>query len=266
MAELEGMAAFAASNGVGVSMGFNKNVSPYVLAALKAAAEIHCEAETGECARVAFVHKNAYRPDQLAECFARNHEGLLKNMAIHELALLVTYFGVRSDNLMEVTVDKECSSSQTLGGITDFARVGFTVITAAGRSVSVFADRCGDPGGLGSSEAVVTSHLGHEMLRSVAPDEALRRAVTDEMRRHPDWMPYFLVHAADYAALKERVCRAVLTRDPEPKGVASISVAIETLKLAEALKPRLMEQLSNTCGGAEAAAGGGGGWSPVAVF
>ena len=36
-----------------------------------------------------FVHNNAYKEEELGECFERNAEGMLKNMAIHELALLV---------------------------------------------------------------------------------------------------------------------------------------------------------------------------------
>ena len=82
VAELEEMKAFAASKGVPVFMGYNKNVTPYVLKAL--------EFELANAgAMTTFVHNNAYTEEELGECFERNAEGMLKNMAIHELALLV---------------------------------------------------------------------------------------------------------------------------------------------------------------------------------
>ena len=75
--------------------------------------------------------------------------GMLKNMAIHELALLVTFFGVNSDTLSDVVADKAYSDLRTEKGpssgndFTDFSRIGFTVTTKAGAKVSVYADRCG---------------------------------------------------------------------------------------------------------------------------
>ena len=44
-------------------------------------------------ASTTFVHLNAYKTEELGECFERNAEGMLKNMAIHELAVLATYYG-----------------------------------------------------------------------------------------------------------------------------------------------------------------------------
>ena len=75
--------------------------------------------------------------------------GMLKNMAIHELALLVTFFGVNSETLSDVVADKAYSDLRTEKGpssgndFTDFSRIGFTVTTKAGAKVSVYADRCG---------------------------------------------------------------------------------------------------------------------------
>ena len=74
---------------------------------------------------------------------------MLKNMAIHELALLVTFFGVNSETLSDVVADKAYSDLRTEKGpssgadFTDFSRIGFTVTTKAGAKVSVYADRCG---------------------------------------------------------------------------------------------------------------------------
>ena len=83
VAELEEMKAYAKEKGVPVYMGYNKNVTPYVLNAL--AFE---KANAG--ASTTFTHNNAYKEEELGECFERNAEGMLKNMAIHELALAVS--------------------------------------------------------------------------------------------------------------------------------------------------------------------------------
>ena len=52
----------------------------YVTAALEA------EKAAGEGASTAFYHNNEYTAEGLQECFERNSEGMLKNMAIHGAA------------------------------------------------------------------------------------------------------------------------------------------------------------------------------------
>jgi hypothetical protein len=69
-------------------------------------------------------------------------------MAIHELALLVTFYGVSTSTIEKVVADKEYSSCQTLTGpsgkeFTDFVKLKFTIITKDGVQVSIAADRCG---------------------------------------------------------------------------------------------------------------------------
>merc|ERR1712023_441481 len=105
--ELEEMKEYAKSKGVPVFMGYNKNVTPYVLKAL----EVKNKTPNSD---IEFVHNNAYTKDGLPECFERNAEGMLKNMAIHELALLATYFGVTVDNIASVTPDEDFSDCLTL--------------------------------------------------------------------------------------------------------------------------------------------------------
>ena len=52
-----------------------------------------------------------------------------RSQAVHELALLTTYYGVRADNIASVVADKEYSECLTLPGFsdgkdyTDFAKV-----------------------------------------------------------------------------------------------------------------------------------------------
>merc|ERR1719231_897738 len=148
------MMEYAKSKGVPVYMGYNKNVTPYVLQALEA------QKKAGDAAAIEFIHNNAYTEPELGECFERNAEGMLKNMAIRELALLATYFGVTVDNIDSVTPDADFSNCLTLAGpsgkeFTDFAKVGFTVTTKDGKSVTVKADRCGSTTG-GNSMAIVS--------------------------------------------------------------------------------------------------------------
>merc|ERR1719453_3002159 len=152
VAELEEMKAYAASKGVPVYMGYNKNVTPYVLNALEFE-----KATPG--AATTFIHNNAYKEEELGECFERNAEGMLKNMAIHELALLATYYGVTVENIESVVPDGAYSRCLTLTGpsgkeFTDFAKAGFTVKTKDGKTVTVKADRCGSTEGGGSIASV----------------------------------------------------------------------------------------------------------------
>ena len=90
---------------------------------------------------------------------------MLKNMAIHELALLVSFYDVSVDNIESVTADKEFSSMQTLTGpsgkeFTDFDKIKFTIKTKTGKEVSVAADRCGGT----DSYATVTDASGQQVF------------------------------------------------------------------------------------------------------
>merc|ERR1711924_53274 len=101
---------------------------------------------------IEFIHHGAYKTEELGECFERNAEGMLKNMAIHELALLATYYDVTVENIKSVTADSDFSELLTLPGpsgkeFTDFAKVGFTIETKTGKVVTVKANRCGSTTG-----------------------------------------------------------------------------------------------------------------------
>mmetsp|Transcript_12972 Transcript_12972/g.33790 ORF Transcript_12972/g.33790 Transcript_12972/m.33790 type:complete len:406 (-) Transcript_12972:264-1481(-) len=234
VAELAEMMAYAEQKGVKVYVGYNKNVTKYVRLARE------FEAKTPGAATT-FIHNNAYTEEELPECFERNAEGILKNMAIHELALLVTYYGVKVDTVKEVLPDMEYSRRLTLNGpssgkpFTDFSRVGFTVTTKAGKSVTVKADRCGDPGGSGGSIATVSVD-GVEQFRSITPDDELKGVMESGMKNDPAMMPYFFLQDEDYKILKDRVCAHIATdADGTPEGIATIEIALEALKLAEYL-------------------------------
>jgi len=233
VAELQGMADYAKERGVGVFMGYNKNVTKYVTLARE------FEAKTPG-AVTTFVHNNAYKPAELPECFERNAEGMLKNMAVHECALLVTYYDVSVDNIQSVEFDEQFTSCQTLGKYTDFDKVGFTINTKTGKTVTVKADRCG-----GSCSWAIVSVDGVEKFRSITPDAELEKRVSVQQAANPGYMPYFFLQHDDYLTLKERVCNHILTDAPgSPQGIATIEIAIETLKVAELLTKLGLEKFA----------------------
>lgn len=236
--ELEAMKTEADAASVEVLMGYNKNVCKYVRKTREFA-------ETVEGSHVTFVSNNAYEntPESLGECFERNAEGMLKNMAIHELALLVSFYDVTVDNIAEVTADKEFSSLQTLKGpsgaeYTDFDKIKFTIKTKTGKEVSVAADRCGGT----DSYATVSDKSGEEVFRYYMPDEEDKVHVKELEAKYPEAMPYFFTQDPDYITVKERVAKHTVDGKPA-EGVATIQIAIDTLKVAEYLTPLLAEQL-----------------------
>ena len=165
-------------------------------------------------------------------------------MAIHELCLAVTFYGATVDTIAEVIADKDYSSCQTLVGpsgkeFTDFDKLKFTIKTKMGAQVSVAADRCGGDDSVG----IVTDEAsGKETFRYSMPDDEDLANIPNLEARCPGAMPYFYVQDPDYATLKERIAKNCVDGTPA-EGVASIDVAIETLKVAEYLTPLLQKQL-----------------------
>jgi predicted dehydrogenase len=236
--ELEQMAAEAEAAGVEVLMGYNKNVCKYVAKTREFASGL-------PGSHVTFVTNNAYEntAESLGECFERNAEGMLKNMAIHELALLVSFYDVSVDNIAEVTADKEFSEMQTLPGPsgkewTDFNKIKFTIKTKTGAEVSVQGDRCGGS----DSFATVADTDNKEVFRYYMPDEEDKVMVAQLEKQYPTAMPYFFTQDPDYVTVKERVAKHTVDGKPAD-GVATIGIAVETLKVAEYLTPMLQEQL-----------------------
>ena len=168
---------------------------------------------------------------------------MLKNMAVHELALLAPYYGVTVDNIASVTPDAEYSRCMTLTGpggseFTDFAKLGFTVQTKDGKTVTVTADRCGSTTG-GGSEGLVSVD-GEVKFTSVTPDEELQKFCDEQAAADPEMMPYFFLQSEDYITLKERSTAHILSGAAgAPEGMATIDTAVETLKVAEYLQPLL---------------------------
>ncbi len=249
VAELESMRDLAVAANVKVFVGFNKNVSSYLLNT-RASAEEYTTTGTKKKCDVTFLHNNAYKNTEadLSECFERCAEGMLKNMAIHELAILVTYYGVTVDTIDKVEADVGYSSCKTLKGpasgkdFTDFDKLKFKITTVDGIEVIVAADRCGGDDSVG---IVSDSGSGEELARYRMPDEGTVAAIPAlKVKYGADAMPYFFAQDPDYLTLKQRVVDNCLDGSTPAEGVASIDEAIETLKVAEYLTPILQEQLS----------------------
>ena len=224
--------------GVKVLMGYNKNVCKYVTKALEFA-------DSHDGTHVTLVSNNTYEntAESLGECFERNSEGMLKNMAIHELALLVSFFDVTVENIEKAKADKSFSSCQSLKGpsgkeFTDFDKIKFTIKTKTGKEVSVQADRCG-----GDTSYAKVEQDGKEVFRHSMPDEEDKANVSKLEEEYPGAMPYFFSQDPDYITVKERVA-AYCAKGAEPTGIATIETAVETLRVAEHLTPLFREQLS----------------------
>jgi hypothetical protein len=182
---------------------------------------------------IIIIAHNRNTPKSLGECFERNAEGMLKNMAIHELALLVSFYDVTVENIKSVSADREFSSTQTLTGpsgkeFTDFDRIKFTIKTKMGKRVSVVADRCGGT----DLYATVTDADSMEVFRYYMPDDKDKVQVAALQEKYPTAMPYFFTQDPDYVTVKERVAKFTATGE-EAEEVATIGVAVEMLRVAE---------------------------------
>jgi predicted dehydrogenase len=182
----------AKAAGVGVLMGYNKNVCKYVSKAREYAAT--------NGGHVTFVSNNAYEntPESLGECFERNAEGMLKNMAIHELALLVSFYDVTVENIESCVADKDFSSCQNLKGpsgkdFTDFDKIKFTIKTKTGKEVSVQADRCG-----GDVSYAMVEKGGKEVFRHSMPDEDDKANVSVLEKEYPGAMVSYFVFCKSF--------------------------------------------------------------------
>ncbi|KAI2499665.1 hypothetical protein MHU86_14846 [Fragilaria crotonensis] len=243
IAELEDMQTLAEQHNAKIFIGYNKNVSPYIRHAVDVARKT-------KNAHIFVSHNNSYTQSDLPEVFARNPEGLLKNMAIHELAVLVTYFDVSVDKIAKLKVNSSKLFSEKVSVwkpgtslpkpeyITDFSRCAFKITLTNGNHVSVMADRCGG----NVSFAVVKDEAGKEVERFEFPTPSEQAQIEQQVVSDPDMMPYFFVQRQDYLELKNRVVNAALD-GIEAEGVATLSVGIEAMKLAEYAKEALDKAL-----------------------
>lgn len=232
LADLEAMAELSRQKGVRVAVGYNKNVARYVTEARSRAADL-------PGSEITFIHMNPYEEAALDECFERNSEGMLKNMMIHEIALMCTYWSIRAQDVAEVILHDDQTVLETRRGpsgrhYTDFSKLGFTLVTHSGSKVSARADRCG-----GNFSAAEVALDGNIELTSVTPDAKLEEEMRELESKSPGCQGYFYLQDGDYITLKERFAAHIADGSPGlPVGLASIEVGVEALKVAELLEEK----------------------------
>jgi len=240
--ELQAMASEAKAANVPVFMGFIKNISAYVEGALAAANG----AAGSNSIETKLVSRNDYTRENLGECFERNSEGMLKNMAIHEIALACQFWAMRADNITDVICNKKDGSPDspgcemlTLNGKTDFASVDITLVNSSGTKVRVSADRCS---GDGCCATVTDTSNNVQLYQQEMVGGERAKKVAADAAAHPEWFSYLYTQAEEYAKLKG-VCATHALKGTTPPGVATIETACEALKLAEWLTPELQKKL-----------------------
>lgn len=130
VAHLDDIAQLAEKHQVDVVVGYNRNVSLHVRRALAFAKER--EADKGTPPSVTLLHGNPFCDKEMNEVFRRCRPGLFYDMACHELAIAVGFFGLTAAGYSELRVDKASSLQAVHGGITDFVRAAFSLRPAPG--------------------------------------------------------------------------------------------------------------------------------------
>jgi len=229
---LEEIQSMAKASGMQVMMGYNKNGAGYVAEALAEHARLK---SNGVNATVSFEHVNEFTPDTLEDCFTRNSEGLLRNMACHEIALAVSLFDINPRNLKDVVIDRSLSDMQTLAGYTDFSKIGFTISNDKEDSVKVIAERCG----VQASRA----YVGDKTFTVDTPENLKRfEALKAE---YPGCISYFYPQWDDYLELKTRLVNHMADGKPGlPSGVVTLDHAVDVMKMCDSLTASFKQQLS----------------------
>jgi len=249
---LDALRADAERRGVGVVVGYNKNVAKYARLAL---AELRGRAAAGRPSpRVVLQHCNDFEEGEPLAAFLRGPggEGMLHNMCCHELALAVTRFGLARARVAAVVLDAANSAVVALddGGAFDWQRVAFRLELrpAAGGgadggeavttldALSFEADRCA------GNFSQLRLEEGEASAAFRLPDVAAEKKIAAARAADPELRPYFLQQGPDYKALKDAFVDHILGGRPgAPAGVVGAADAVEVLRLADMLKPALIE-------------------------
>ena len=84
-----------------------------------------------------------------------------------------------------------------------------------------------------------------EKFKSLTPEPALQKHCDEMAQKDPEMMPYFVLQHDDYIKLKETATAHILSgKEGPPPGMATIDIAVETLRVAEYLTPYLQKALA----------------------
>ena len=128
VAELEEMSAYAKSKGVGVFMGFNKNIARHAAGARGRAAAARAR-RPSSCRSTRTSPTSSRRPSATPRACSRTWRSTVRSGDL---------YGVTADSIADVSVDAANSESLTLGGRTDFSKVDHRH-DDAGKKVAIFA-------------------------------------------------------------------------------------------------------------------------------
>mmetsp|Transcript_402 Transcript_402/g.602 ORF Transcript_402/g.602 Transcript_402/m.602 type:complete len:344 (+) Transcript_402:1-1032(+) len=226
--ELEDLHRFSETCEAMVMMGYVKNCAKYVKQLLD---EVRKRSSSKSSLSITFVHSNAYKKEELPECFERNCEGALKNMVIHELALIATFFDVQSNSITSLSCDHSETSVQSYNGFEDFEKGSFTIKRKNESDLKIQFDRCGGQ----YSEAILCIDK-QEVLRTRCPDDELTSFFQKKQEEYPHLLPYFITQHHEYIELKRKGCKLAIQGERTlPVDTAGLQVGVEALKLAEEL-------------------------------
>ena len=228
--QLQDMQSVAAIRGVEVYMGYQRLCASYINKAVSLSRSI-------PKSHVFFCHNETYPSEELNLVFGRRPEGMLMSMAAQELAVFVTHFGVKADeveafkvNTKRVFSERQSYNTESGTKVTDFSRVAFKITTKNRRSASVMADRCG---GI-VNFAVVKSHTGKELQRFQSHDESQVLMLRSELREDKDISRQFIIESDEFMEMKKRIVRNILGGDSRRYlGLASIQDGIDIMALAD---------------------------------
>eukprot|EP00747_Dinoflagellata_sp_TGD_P056369 gnl/TRDRNA2_/TRDRNA2_150052_c1_seq3.p1 gnl/TRDRNA2_/TRDRNA2_150052_c1~~gnl/TRDRNA2_/TRDRNA2_150052_c1_seq3.p1 ORF type:complete len:426 (-),score=79.63 gnl/TRDRNA2_/TRDRNA2_150052_c1_seq3:56-1279(-) len=245
-AQLNSMREVAASKGVSVLMGYNKNAAQYSRDGL---AEFQRrKASLGIGPLVTLQHCNAISPDELkAFMLGPGGEGMVHNMCCHELALAATLFGVTRDRITRVTIVPEKSELLDLGEKrADWKSLCFRlqVKGASLPEIQFSIDRCGGNFSAMHVEDAIDGK-GTSTMSFRTPNAEHEKWVEKAQAEDPEIRSYFLLQKPDYSYLKRAFFEHIFGGKPgAPPELVGIDGAVQTLELADFLKPTLKECMS----------------------
>mmetsp|Transcript_5617 Transcript_5617/g.16068 ORF Transcript_5617/g.16068 Transcript_5617/m.16068 type:complete len:365 (-) Transcript_5617:292-1386(-) len=138
-ADMEEMMKLAEAKKVTVVVGYARNVGNHVRRAMEHAAE---QRAAGERTSVTLLHSNPFKDEEMPACFQRCQPGMMYDMACHDLATAVAYYGLTAEGYEDLAVDTTKSVMVKYGGIEDFLRLSFSLRPKAGAaSISFLIDR-----------------------------------------------------------------------------------------------------------------------------
>lgn len=228
--ELKEMAVYAKEKKVPVFMGFNRNFSQYV----REVSDFM--KSTPEGAGMIMGRNDCFQtPESLDECFERNAEGMMKNMMIHEIVVLISYFGLKVDEVKEVVADETYTVRETRKGFTDFSKIKCIIKMKSGKEFTLWGDRSN-----GEYGELIAKSDDKELIKVVRPNEDMTSKAAELEKACPGCQPYFYLQDGEYLDLKQAVVDHVNTgAEGMPAGVPTIETAIEGLMMCELITAAL---------------------------